>query len=197
MAKFLESEKRRLSGNYVHSLITLFEKGVISESEMEKIVDDAETLSGITQKILWKDLSTMTSRFSLTNGEIKSIFERTIYPLLLSNYSIGWLNEQISRNHFTIIERSIKSLLKRVLILDIEIPEYISIDESRRNRIYNFVKRFYKEIIFNNGKTSFIKLHFNHVKTVTRLEIDEDYKNLANQLFDFEINIVEKNLLKV
>jgi hypothetical protein len=197
MAKFLESEKRRLSNNYVQSLLSLFEKGIIPESEMDKIVEDIETLSKVFQKVLWKDLTYMSSRFSMTNEEIKNVLERSIYPVLLSEYSKQWLNEQILRNHFTIIERSVKNLLKKVLILDIELPEYITIDDTKKNKIYNFIKRYYKEKILNNGKIFFIKLHFNHVKTITKFEIDEDFKRLANQLFDFEINIIEKNLLKV
>jgi len=35
------------------------------------------------------------------------------------------------------------------------------------------------------------------VKSITKFEVDDDYKRLANQLFDFEIKIVEKKLLKV
>ena len=197
MAKFLESEKRRLSNHYIQSLISLFEKGTIPESEMDKIVDDIETLSEILPKVLWKDLTYMTTRFSLTNEEIAVVIERSVYPVLLSDYTKHWLKEQILRNHFTIIERSVKNLLKKILILDIELPEYIKIDDSRKTKISNFVKHFYKEVVINNGKISFIKLHFNHVKTVTKFEIDEDFRKLANQLFDFEINIIEKNLLKV
>ena len=197
MAKFLESEKRRLSSSYVQSLIKLFERGVIPESEMDLIVEDIEALNKIIQKIIWKDLTYLTNRFSLSNEEIRKLIERSVFPSLMSDYTKGWLREQIMRNHFTIIDRSIKTILKKILLIDIEVPEYIAIDESRRAKIFSFIKKYYQEKIFSNGKIAFIKLHFNHVKSITKFEVDDDYKRLANQLFDFEIKIVEKKLLKV
>lgn len=197
MAKFLESEKRRLANNYVQSLYSLYEKGDLTETDMDLIIEDVEVIAGIFPNDLWRKLTYMTNRFSLGNEEISKLFANAVYPHLSSGYTKKWIDEHIQRNHFTIIERSIKTLLKKVLLLDVETPEYISITPERKSKILGFVKKFYREKIFNNGKSVFIKLHFNKVKTVGMVEMDDDYKALANQLFDFEIKIIEKKLLTV
>ncbi len=196
MAKFLESEKRRLANIYVQALYDLYEKESISEDEMDMIIEDIEVVDSVLLGVS-RRLALITNNFSLAFEELNHIFATAVYPELKSNYSIQWIKEQIDRNHFSILHKSIKSLLKRVILLDIETPDYISITPDRKIKIYNFVKNYYRKKVFSNGKTTFIKLHFNPVKTMGSIEMDSEYKALANQLFDFEINIIEKKLLTV
>jgi len=197
MAKFLESEKRRISNYYVKSLYSLYEKGLISEDEMDILVEDIEIISGLTKSKEWKNFNFITTRLSLSSEEVLGLFNKIIFTDFKTEYSKKWFDEIINRNHYTIIDSIVSEFLKRVVILDIEVPEYIIINNERKNKIYSFVKKFYKDKIFNNGKDKFIKLHFHNVKTISNFEIDDDFKNLANKLFDFEINIIEKKLLTV
>jgi len=197
MAKFLESEKRRISNYYVKSLYSLYENSIISESEMDILVEDIEIISELTKSKEWKNFNFITTRLSLTSEEVLELFNKLIFPDFKIEYSKKWFSEIINRNHYTIIDSIVNEFLKRVVILDIVVPEYIVINSERKNKIYSFVKKFYKDKVFNNGKDKFIKLHFHNVGTESHFEIDDDFKNLANKLFDFEINIIEKKLLTV
>jgi hypothetical protein len=101
------------------------------------------------------------------------------------------------KRHFLVLEKSFKYFLRRILLVDIEVPEYINVSDKNKVKIKNFVKDFYKDKITERSPIDYIKLNYESIKTEPKFEAGEEYTKLANQLFDFNINIIEKNLIKV
>jgi hypothetical protein len=197
MKKFLEFEKNKLGKLYSKALLKLFLTGKISESEMDNVVQDIEILFKITEKRLWLDFADLSARFGFTTTKTLSIFDNSVFPFISSEYTKIWVTEQIKKDHFVILEKSFKYFIKRILLVNIEVPEYISISDKNKIQIKNFVKHFYKDRITERSHIDYIKLNYEGVKTEPKFEAGEEYIKLANQFFDFNINIIEKNLIKV
>ena len=196
MKKFLEFEKNKLGKLYSKALLNLFFAGKISDPEMDNVVQDIELLFKITETELWADFTFKSAR-GFTNQEILSIFDKSVFPFIFSEFTKLWITEQIKNDHFAVLEKSFKYFLRRIMFVDIEVPEYIKVSDKNKVKIKNFVDHFYKDKVNERSHLKYIKLNYESVKTEPKFEAEEEYIKLANQIFDFNINIIEKNLIQV
>jgi len=198
MKKLLESEKNKLGKLYSKALLNLFFSGKISESEIDNIVRDVQVLYKVmTRAKLWLDFTFTKHRFSFKTEELLSIFNNAIFPFLSSEFTKIWVQEQINKNHFVVLEKSFRYLLRSILLIDIKVPEYIELSDKHKAKIKYFVKDFYKDKITERSQVHYIMLNYEQVKTETNFKIEEEYIKLANHIFDFEINMIETKIVKV
>jgi hypothetical protein len=199
MAKFLESEKKRISKFYSSALYGLYLKDIVSEDEMDVIVDDILTLREIVRSSTWKDLSFFSSRFNFTNNEIENLIESVINKELKSPITKKWVNLHIDNGHYFLLDRSVKNIENDIFTFYIESFDYVEFNQQRKQKIQNFFRKFYKEKVLSEPKSKFIKLYFSNItrdESLSEIEVDAKFKKIANDLFDYEIDLIEKNLFK-
>ena len=192
-----ESEKNKLGKIYSKALINLFCSGKISEPEMDNVVQDVEILFEVAKTKFWVDIMNNIHRFTLPPQEILSIFEKSIFPHLSSEFTKTWVKQQIEAEYSVVIKKSLKYFLRAILLVYVEVPEYIKLTDKHREKIKKFVRHFYRDRITERSEIHYIKLNYEHVKTDPKFEAGEEYVQFANQLFDFKINIIEKKIITV
>lgn len=195
--KLGNSQRRKLGKLYSKALINLFVEGKILEPEMDKIVTDIQVLHEITKKRAWIDWTQRSRRLGLTTQEILKIFEDAIFPHVSLEFTKVWITKHINENHFPVLVESYKYFLRQILLVDVKVPEYIKITEKHKEKIKNFVENFYKNKITERGQIGYIKLSYEYVKTEPKFRTGDEFVKLANQLFDFNIDIIEKKIIKV
>jgi len=198
MKKFLESEKNKLGRLYSNELLNLFISGKISESEIDSIIRDVQVLYKVmTGTKAWLDFTLTDHKFGFKTQKLLSIFNDAVFPLLSSEFTKIWVKEQINKNRFVVLEKSFRYFLRSILLVDIKIPEYIELSDKHKEKIKFCVKNFYKDKITERSRIHYIMLNYEQVKTEPNFNTGEEYIKLANQLFDFEINMIEKTIVKV
>jgi hypothetical protein len=199
MAKFLESEKKRISKFYSSVLYNLYVQDKVTEDEMDVIVDDILTLKEIVKSSVWRDLSFFSSRFNFTNNEIETLIESIINKELKSSITKKWINLHIDNGHYSLLDRSIKLVENNIFTFFIESSDYVEFNQTRKQKISNIFRKYYKEKILSDPKSKFVKLYFLNIerdKSLKSMEIDSKFKKIANDLFDYELDLIEKNLFK-
>lgn len=198
MKKILESEKNKLGKLYSKALLNLFFSGKISESEMDIIIRDVQALYKVMTRIkLWLDFTFTKYRFSFKKEELINIFNSAIFPLLNSEITKIWVKEQINKDRFVVLEKSFRYFLRSILLIDIKVPEYIELSDKHKDKIKYFVKSFYKDKITERSRVRYIMLNYEQIKTKPDFNAGAEYIKLANQIFDFEINMIDEKIFKI
>ena len=192
----LESKKNKLGKLYSKGLLNFF--GKISESEIDNIIRDVQALYEVIRGTKsWLDFTLKNNKYSFKKEGIREkILNNAVFPLLSSEVTKIWIKEHIDRNHFVVLEKSFRSLLRSILVIDIKVPEYIELSDKHKEKIKYFVKHFYKDKITERSRVYYIMLNYEQVKTESNFKIEEEYVKLANELFDFKVNIIEKEIVK-
>jgi hypothetical protein len=198
MAKLTETERKRLSNYYNEVLFNLFTTDQINEEEMDIIINDIDTLTNLAETKTWTDLNFYVKRFSLSNDEVLKLLDSTLQSLV-SPLLKRWVKIHIENNHFPILYKNLKDSEKYVVKFYFDIPEFIEITEARKQKMTSMVRKFYQEKILDEKKNKFIKVYINSLpipKEKEEMVKDEKFKIIACALFDYEINLLEKNLFQ-
>jgi hypothetical protein len=198
MAKFTETERKRLSHYYNEVLFNLFTSEQINEEDMDTIINDIDTLTNLSDTKTWTDLNFYIKRFSLSNDEVLELLGSTLKDLT-SPILKRWVRIHIENNHFPILSRNLKDSEKYIVKFYVDIPEFIDITESRKQKMTNMVRKFYQEKILDEKKNKFIKVYLTSLplsKEAQEMTKDEKFKKIANAIFDYEIDLIEKNLFQ-